>query len=72
MSDERVVIADEPFPLTNTQVNTPITPFGERWGGEVIVLNQSHLDALLSGQTLLLDVQGEYLVNLRFEDRQNG
>ena len=41
------------------------TPFGKRWGGEVIRLSPEHLAALQAGQTLALDVQEEYVVFLK-------
>ncbi len=41
------------------------TPFGHRWGGDVIRLSAEHLAALQAGQTLALDVQDEYVVFLK-------
>jgi hypothetical protein len=41
------------------------TPFGRRWGGDVIQLTAEHLAALQAGQTLALDVQNEYVVFLK-------
>ena len=41
------------------------TPFGKRWGGDVIRLSAGHLAALQAGQTLALDVQEEYVVFLK-------
>jgi len=41
------------------------TPFGTRWGGQVIELAPEHLAALQAGQTLALDVQSEYVVFLK-------
>lgn len=41
------------------------TPFGKRWGGASFDLGDSHLDNLLSGLTLALDVRNEFVVYLR-------
>jgi acetyl-CoA acetyltransferase len=41
------------------------TPFGRRWGGDVIQLSAEHLAALQAGQTLALDVQNEYVVFIK-------
>ena len=41
------------------------TPFGQRWGGDVFKLTDEHLAALRAGQTLALDVQGEYVAFLK-------
>ena len=41
------------------------TPFGRRWGGDVVSLTAAHLAAIKSGQTLALDVQNEYVLFLR-------
>jgi len=41
------------------------TPFGKRWGGQIIHLSADHLAALQAGQTLALDAQEEYLVFLK-------
>ena len=41
------------------------TPFGHRWGGDVFSLSDNHLKILRNGQTLALDVMGEYVVFLK-------
>lgn len=41
------------------------TPFGHRWGGDVFPLTHSHLETIHQGQTLALDVMGEYVVFLK-------
>lgn len=41
------------------------TPFGKRWGGDVIQLSPEHLAALQAGGTVAIDVQNEYIVFLR-------
>lgn len=38
------------------------TPFGRRWGGEVVTLAADHLAALKTGKTLALDVRNEYIL----------
>ena len=43
------------------------TPFGKRWGSQIIHLSADHLAALQAGQTLALDVQEEYVVFLKTE-----
>jgi len=46
-------------------VNNVETPFGKRWDSASFDLGDSHLDDLLSGLTLALDVRNEYVVYLR-------
>lgn len=41
------------------------TPFGKRWGGDLIKLSSDHIAALQAGQTVALDVQNEYIIFLR-------
>lgn len=43
------------------------TPFGKRWGGQTIVLNEKDLERLKQGELLGLDVQNEYIVYLKFD-----
>jgi hypothetical protein len=43
------------------------TPFGHRWGGDVITLSCEHIEVMRSGQTLALDVMNEYVVFLKTE-----
>ena len=59
-SVSNIAIVDQPFP-----VNEHETPFGQRWGGELLTLTAEHLAALQAGKTLALDVQGEYVTFLR-------
>jgi hypothetical protein len=56
-----VLAVDAPFDVTD---GAP-TPFGKRWGGEVFCLTAAQLDALRSGQTLALDVMGEFVIFLQ-------
>ena len=41
------------------------TPFGKRWGGQIIRLSPDHIAALQAGQTLALDAQDEYVIFLK-------
>lgn len=41
------------------------TPFGHRWGGDTFALRDEHMDALIDGHTLALDVQSEYVAFLK-------
>ena len=43
------------------------TPFGHRWGGDVVTLSGGHIEVMRSGQTLALDVMNEYVVFLKAE-----
>ncbi|GEM_PF-1556055 len=47
------------------------TPFGQRWGGEVIHLSADHLAASRAGQTLAVDVRSEYVVFLKAEKSES-
>jgi hypothetical protein len=44
--------------------NMAHSPFGERWGQQLIKLTPKHLQSLQEGKFLALDVQGEYVVYL--------
>lgn len=41
------------------------SPFGQRWGQQVIEVTPQHLQSLQAGKLLALDAQGEYVVYLR-------
>lgn len=56
-----VAIVPETFDATDGAA----TPFGKRWGGDVIHLFPGHLAALRAGQTLAVDVQEEYVIFLK-------
>lgn len=47
------------------------TPFGKRWGGDVVKLSAEHIAALQAGQTIALDVQNEYVVFLQVAGSEN-
>ena len=65
MTRDNVKIIDQIF-----ECNGKETPFGNRWGGEVLTLSKDHIDALLNGKTLALDVQSEYVVFLKGRDHE--
>ena len=48
------------------------TPFGKRWGGDAFALEDKHLDDLISGHTLALDVQSEYVIYLKHSAQTAG
>ena len=43
------------------------SPFGQCWGGELFILSSDHLAALQAGETLALDVMGEYITFIALE-----
>ncbi len=55
-----ITIVDQPFSVDEHE-----TPYGQRWGGELMTLTAEHLAALQAGKTLALDVQNEYVTFLR-------
>ena len=66
----RVEILEQPLEATYGAD----TPFGHRGGGEVLQLQDAHLEALRTGLTVALDVRGEYITYLKHqptEDRQS-
>lgn len=60
-ASESIASVDAPFDATGGVQ----TPFGHRWGGDVFSLSHSHLETIQQGQTLALDVMGEYVVFLK-------
>lgn len=58
---ESIAIVETAFDATNGAQ----TPFGHRWGGDVFALTHSHIETIHQGQTLALDVMGEYVVFLK-------
>lgn len=46
------------------------TPFGHRWGGDIVTLTSAHIEVMRSGQTLALDVMNEYVVFLKAEPEE--
>ncbi|MFZ4398356.1 MAG: PDDEXK nuclease domain-containing protein, partial [Kiritimatiellia bacterium] len=60
---DAIRILDQPFDATDGAD----TPFGHRWGGDVVKLTPAHLDAIKGGKTLALDVQNEYVLFVHAE-----
>lgn len=60
-------MADEPVLLVVDDIADDIlhSPFGERWGWQVITLTKEHLQSLQAGKLLAVDAQGEYVVYLK-------
>ncbi len=58
-------IVDEPFKPVDLDHKTP---FGTRWGGDIITLKPEHLEALKSGKYIAIDVEREYVAFLKLED----
>lgn len=58
----------EPFDASNGAE----TPFGHRWGGDVFTLSSEHLEVIRSGQTIALDVMGEYVVFIKDDTLEGG
>lgn len=68
---EFIVTVEAAFDATNGAE----TPFGHRWGGDVITLTSRHIEVMRSGQTLALDVMNEYVVFLKTdpeEEKEDG
>ncbi len=61
--NESIQIVPAPFDA----MDGPETPFGKRWGGDIFKLTETDLEALQSGKTIALDVQGEYIAFLKKE-----
>ena len=65
-SEPTLAIVDAPYDTLESD-----QPFGKRWGDEVMTLTQEHLDALHNGKLVAVDVQGEYVIFLRLQDKGN-
>lgn len=59
-----LAIVDAPYDTLESD-----RPFGKRWGDEVMTLTTEHLTALQDGKLVAVDVQGEYVVFLRLQDK---
>lgn len=57
-------IVDEPFKPVDLDHKTP---FGTRWGGDIITLKPEHLEALENGQYVAIDVEREYVAFLKLD-----
>ncbi len=60
-------IVDEPF-APNAMENK--TPFGVRWGGDIITLKPEHLEALKNGHYIAIDVEREYVAFLKLDFKE--
>lgn len=60
---ENVKIVEEPFECDGDN-----TPFGRRWGGEVINIDEKEIEALKSGKLLAIDVRSEYVIFVKKSD----
>lgn len=60
-------MVDEPVLLVVDDIADDISrsPFGERWGYQVVKLSKEHLQSLQAEKLLALDAQGEYMIYLR-------
>lgn len=67
-------MANEPVLLVVDDIAEDISrsPFGERWGQQMIKLTPEHLQSLKEGRFLALDVQGEYVVYLEQAQANKG
>lgn len=54
---ENVKIVDAVFECDGDK-----TPFGRRWGGQVVRLDKAQMEALKEGKILAIDVNSEYVV----------
>jgi hypothetical protein len=61
---ETVAVVPETFDATGGAD----TPFGRRWGGDVVTLSREHIAALQTGRTLAIDVQNEYVLFIKLDD----
>ena len=60
MNNQNIVIAKG----EDLVINSP-TPFGDRYGKQLIRLAPEHMMALAAGETIALDVMSEYVVLLK-------
>jgi hypothetical protein len=65
--DVRIAILDDICDVEESEV-----PFGKRWHHEEVVLNREHMDALLKGKVLAIDVWEEYVVFLKLAPNTTG
>jgi hypothetical protein len=61
---ETVVVVSEAFDATFGAD----TPFGRRWGGDVVKLSREHIAELQAGRTLAIDVQNEYVLFVKLDE----
>lgn len=62
-------ILDKPIDIFSDAIDHK-TPFGVRWGGETIILKMKHLNAMIEGKYIAIDVEHEYIafLTLDFEE----
>ncbi len=58
---EQIHIVPAPFDATDGAD----TPFGRRWGGDVVKLSPDDLSVITKGKTIAVDVQNEYILFLQ-------
>lgn len=61
-NQDYIAIVDEVFDVEETD-----QPFGRRYAGQVVRLNETHIAALKAGKVLAIDDQGEYVVFIELE-----
>jgi len=66
-SETNPFIVDTPFSPAELSNKTP---FGMRWGGEVITLTLEHLEALKNGHYIAIDVEREYVAFLKLDFKE--
>jgi hypothetical protein len=44
------------------------SPFGQRWGGELLQLRAEHWQALRQGKVLTVDVMNEYILFIKLDE----
>jgi hypothetical protein len=62
-------ILDKPIDIFSDAIDHK-TPFGVRWGGETIILKMEHLNAMIEGKYIAIDVEREYVVFLGLDQTQ--
>jgi hypothetical protein len=60
---EQAVIMDEVFDTDEME-----SPFGQRWGGELLQLRAEHWQALRQGKVLTVDVMNEYILFIKLDE----
>ena len=63
MKNTDKVILDNKIDIENNH-----TPFGKRWGGQVISITNDDIENLKNGKLIGLDIQNEYIVYLQFKN----
>jgi len=62
MSKAKKAAVDAPYDIENQD-----TPFGKRWGGQIIDITNNDLQQLQAGKLIALDIMNEYIVYLQIE-----